>query len=126
MRSALSIAAGYLVLTLALFGLFAVWFLDAPAGATLDPGWGFIAVAVVWGFVSAGLGAIVTGALAKSRPFEHSLALALVTGLIGVASMAASFGEQPVGFQLMNLLVLMAGCVAGGWLRRLRAGALTA
>ncbi len=118
MRSALAVLAGYIFLTLALFGLFAVWFSSAAPGATLDPSWTFIAVAIAWGFMAAVLGGYLAGKLAGSRPFEHGLALALLTGLIGVASMAASFQEQPVGFQVANLVVLMAGCVAGGWLRR--------
>ncbi len=121
MRSILAVATGYIVITLAIFLLFAVWFVDAPVGE-IDPSWTFIAVAVVWGFLSAALGGYLAGKLARRRPFEHAAALALTSGVIGVVSMIASFGEQPVGFQLANLVVLMAGCLSGGYLRVQRVG----
>jgi hypothetical protein len=123
LRSALAILAGYITLTLALLGLFALWSLIAAPGASLDPSWTFIAIAVAWGFSAAALGGYLAGKIAGRLPFEHAFALALATGLIGVVSMAVSFEEQPVGFQVANLVVLMSGCVAGGWLRRWRSEA---
>lgn len=121
MRSVIAVVTGYVVITLSLFALFAVWFVDAPVGE-VNPSWTFIAVAVVWGFFSAMLGGYLTGKVARRRPFEHAAGLALLSGLIGVASMVASFGEEPVGFQLANLVILMAGCLAGGFLRVARVG----
>lgn len=121
MRSALAVVAGYVFLTVAIFLLFAVWFVDAPVGE-VDPSWTFIAVAVPWGFASAAAGAYLTGKIARRRPFEHAAALAVTTGVIGVLSMFASFGDEPVGFQLANLVVLMAGCLTGGYVRVQRAG----
>lgn len=121
MRSVVAIVTGYLFLTLAIFLLFAIWFVDAPVGE-IDPSWTFIAVAVVWGFCASAIGGYLCGKIARRRPFEHAAALALTTGVIGVISMFASFGEEPVGFQLANLVVLMAGALAGGYLRVQRAG----
>lgn len=121
MRSVIAVVTGYLVTTLAIFLLFAVWFVDAPVGE-IDPSWTFIAVAIVWGFLASAAGGYLTAKIAGRRPFEHSAALALTAGVIGVASMIASFGEEPVGFQLANLVILMAGALAGGYLRVQRVG----
>lgn len=121
MRSVVAVVAGYLFLTLAIFLLFAVWFVDAPVGE-VDPSWTFIAVAAVWGFFASAAGGYLCGKIARRRPFEHAAALSLLTGVVGVISMFLSFGEEPVGFQLANLVVLMAGCVFGDYLRVQRAG----
>lgn len=121
MRSVVAVVVGYLFLTLAIFLLFAVWFVDAPVGE-VDPSWTFIAVAVVWGFLASAAGGYLCGKIARRRPFEHAAALSVTTGVIGVVSMFVSFGEEPVGFQLANLVVLMAGCLAGGYWRVQRAG----
>lgn len=119
MRSVVAVIAGYVFLTLAIFLLFAVWFVDAPVG-DIDPSWSFILVAVLWGFLASAAAGYLCGKVAGRRPFEHGVALALTTGAIGVVSMFASFGEEPVGFQLANLVVLMSGSVAGGYLRAQR------
>lgn len=118
MRSVIALVAGYLTVTLCLFLLYAVWFFEDTDSTT--PSWTFIGVAAMWGFFASVLGGYLTGKLARRRPFEHGAALAVAAGAIGVLSMAARAGSEPIGFQLANLVVLMAGCVAGGYLRLLR------
>ncbi|MFZ9888932.1 MAG: hypothetical protein ACO3JL_15655, partial [Myxococcota bacterium] len=115
MRSMVAVIVGYLTLTLCLFVLFAVWFYDdADSG---KPSWTFIGVAALWGFFASAAGGYLTGKIARTRPFEHAIVLAVAAGLIGVCSMAVRVGGEPVGFQLANLLILMGGCVVGGYLR---------
>lgn len=118
MRSVVALVAGYLTLTLCLFVLYAVWFFDGADSST--PSWTFIGVAALWGFLASVLGGYLTGKLARRRPFEHGAVLALAAGFIGVLSMAARTGGEPIGFQLANLVILMTGCVAGGYLRLLK------
>jgi hypothetical protein len=123
LRSVLAVIASYIALSISLFILFAIAFFDVPTGteiSQLQPTTLFQVLALVWGLVSAIGAGWIAGVIAGRRPLEHGLALAIFAGFLGIASLLATFGEQPLGFQVGNLVVIMIGATLGGWLRAFR------
>lgn len=122
-RSAAAVLGSYVFLSVALFVLYAVAMFDVPHNVdpdTLTPTPLFIVVSLVWGFLSAAAAGYLVGKVAGRRPLEHALALAVFTGLLGVVSLAVNLGDRSVGYELANLVLLLAGATAGGWLRSQR------
>jgi hypothetical protein len=119
LRSLAAVVAGYLIFALSAAALFQVAGRDPHAP---QPLW-FVATAVAYGMLFAGLGGFVAARLAPIRPLLHSGGVAFVLALGAAGSLAASPGADATWSQWTALALMAPSAWLGGRLAaRVRGG----
>lgn len=114
MRSVLAVAAGYLVMFVAVVAFFAVA-LGSPE-ATPSPR--FLAASLVVGFLAAGAGGWTTATIAQRAQMQHAAALVGLVVALGIVSWLLSAGREPLWYGLANVAVGAGGVLLGGYVRQ--------
>ena len=114
-RSILAVIAGYAVMAIAVMALFAIWFRgQVPTEA---PSSEFMLFSIAYAFVFAVLGGYITALIARRSEMKHVLVLAAFGLLMGIVSMITAAGQEPLWYQITNMVVMMAAVILGGYLR---------
>lgn len=116
-RSILAVFVGYLVIALPIIALFAIWFREPGT----KPTEGFMLFSLGYSFLFAAVGGYVTSLIAKRSEMKHATALAAFSALMGIVSMIISAGQEPLWYQIANIVVLVAGVPLGGYVRNRQA-----
>jgi hypothetical protein len=122
LRSIGAVLAGFLAMTV-VAGLFtAILVMRAPdwVGLPGHPNLPYMCVNLPYSFAAALIGGYVTAWIAGTRPLWHGVILASITLVLSAATAAMENGQQPLGYQLILMLLASAGIVAGSWLRSKR------
>lgn len=112
-RSVLAVVAGYAAMAIAVMLLFVI-VLYSPEH---QPGVAFMLGAIAFAFLAAILGGFVAALVARRAPMRHALGLAGLCVSMWIVSAIGSSGKEPLWFQVCNLVVMLAGVLAGGYLR---------
>lgn len=112
-RSISAVIAGYLVIAIAIVGLFAVWF--GPVSGV--PTKGFLIYSLVYGFFAAITGGYVTALVAGRAELKHAVGLAVLVAIAAVISAVMYAGREPLWYQFANLVVVTDGVLLGGFVR---------
>ena len=119
MRVALSILAGFAViqvLVVAYFLAAALALGEPPAEGPPELGPGFFAGAILWGVLAAAAGAYVAGRLSRGSPLGTAGGLVALCWLVGLASLVATDGREPLWFSLSHFGALLVGSALGAGL----------
>ena len=108
--------AGAMLLALAMRGLLGML---APSLAAVEarPGFSYTTVNLGASFLVSAAGGSVTAWIAAANPLVHVLALALILLALAALSALQMRGQQPVWYQLAQVVVAPAGVLAGGLVR---------
>jgi peptidoglycan/LPS O-acetylase OafA/YrhL len=113
-RSVAAVVAGYLFkgIAIGLFFILAGWQPEEDLSTRV------VVVGMVYRAFASVLAGYVTGLVARRRETAHALAVAILSALITIVSMmAGAGGREPLGAQVVNLLVMAPAVVVGGYLR---------
>lgn len=114
MRSVFAVVVGYLAMSVGVALLFSAW-LSNPAHTVTSA---FMIFAAVIGFGAAIVGGYLTGLAAVKAPLGHAIALAILSGIMWCISTYNSQGQEPLWFQVTNLITVVSGVLVGGYLRQ--------
>ncbi|MGH8103492.1 MAG: hypothetical protein ACREJQ_03110 [bacterium] len=113
MRIFLSVFAGYAVMAAGIIVIFSL----KGGDPTAPPGTGFLVLATVAGFLFAALGGFTTAVIAGPNAMKAVWALIAFGFVMWVVTYFMDKGQVPFAFHLANLVALVAGSFAGGYLR---------
>ncbi len=120
LRSVLAVLGGYITLIIGVSAFFAIVTFADPellgTAAGPPPTWLLISELLV-SFAVAVVGGYVCGLLAPARPLPHSVALALLMGVLGVLTAILEAGLKPWWSSAAMAVVAPGFAVLGGWLR---------
>jgi len=88
---------------------------SSPARLAQSAGW--LVAALVYTAAFAVVGAYVAARLAPRRALLHAMILGVVSVLISVPVVAASWHTAPVWYNLIALIQVLPAVFVGGWLR---------
>jgi peptidoglycan/LPS O-acetylase OafA/YrhL len=117
-RTILSVISGYLVMAIAVMILFAIWFNDPNT----KPDNTFMLFSLVYGFLFATVGGYITTLIADRPDMKSAFALAGLAVILGIVNMIGARGQEPLWFQILNILLALAGILLGGFLRMRQLG----
>ena len=113
LRSGVAVGLGYAIMGVGVMGLFAIWFRQPD----LLPSRGFMIFSLIYGGIMAVMGGYITATIAKRAELKHALALAVVVGTMAFISMVTAQGQEPVWYQIANLMMAIPAVVLGGYLK---------
>lgn len=119
LRSVLAIAAGYITMVLLIVLLFLFLGIVFPAAFPqpgVFPSMGWVMFILLFGFVAAVVGAIVTIAITRGPRLKHIHLLALVVLFFGLVTLATNIDTQPLWYLAAQIVVGIAGVYVGGHL----------
>jgi len=114
-RSILAVILGYLVVAIATMVTFAIAFPN-PDSAQL-PSISLMLFLLGAGVLYTIIGGYVTAFIARKAEIKHTLALGSLMVILGIISMIATFGKEPLWFQLVLIITPIPSALAGGYLR---------
>ena len=112
-RAALAVVAGYAIMFVAILALFGIVLSDPQTTPTA----GFMLFSLLYGFLFAIAGGYVAAMIGAGAEMRHALYLAAFSTVLGIISIAATAGQEPLWYQIANAMILVAGVTLGGYLR---------
>lgn len=123
-RSLFAIVAGLataVVLVILVTWLASLLFVPGfPEDLMASPTRPYLVANVVGSFLAAVAGGYVAGTAAATAPLAHASALGALMLAMTVASGAEPAPGQPLWYPMTIAVLALAGCAAGGWLRKRR------
>ena len=113
LRSAMAVAAGFLIFAGALLVLFTIAGHNPQAPASLA----FVALSTVCGMFFAALGGFVAVRLAKRSRFQHAFAVAFLIAVLGAAAILGRPDRDLLWAHLVAFLVMAPMAMVGGYFR---------
>jgi MFS-type transporter involved in bile tolerance (Atg22 family) len=113
LRSAIAVAAGFLVFAAALLSLFVTVGHDPHNPASMA----FIAAATVYGMLFAALGGFVAVWLAKGSRFQHAFAVAFLIAVLGAAALLGHPEHHLLWPHIVAFLIMAPMAMVGGYIR---------
>ena len=113
-RSIIAVVAGYIMMTVGVMALFAIWFQGDP---NAKPSQSFMVFTLGYGLACAIVGGYATAVIARSSPMAHAWALAGLVAVMSIVSMVMFKGQEPLWFQISNTGMGVTGVCVGAFLR---------
>ncbi len=112
-RAILAVIAGYAIMFIAVLALFGIVLSDPEA----VPKGNFMMFSLLYGFLFAIAGGYVAAMIGAGSEMRHALYLAAFSTVLGIISIIATAGQEPLWYQISNAFILIAGVTLGGYLR---------
>ena len=112
-RSAIAVAAGFLLFAGATLALFSISGRNPHAPASLV----FMASSTLYGMLFAALGGFVAVWLAKRSRFQHAFAVAFLIAVVGAASILGRSERDSIWPHIVAVLAMAPMAMVGGYVR---------